>query len=187
MPPRAVLDLDDPDVGIEAHFAAEVGFDLAFGDGVALEARREGAIDRPRRIERGLRGRSVQVSRSVQPVDLHEYRSGLFGAAPPHRCERPLDMATPDIGGHPDRGFHAHRCDWEARALYPLSSQQEAAPGEQNLTRERNPSKRPVRPAIARTRQPEISPVTASWRPRSNRSIPLFVPPLNTPLGLTWP
>ena len=69
---------------------------------------RENAIGRLRVIEGGLRRRAIKSAGAVEPVDLDENRAGLFGAAPAHRREDAFDVATAQIGRHPDTGFQSH-------------------------------------------------------------------------------
>src|SRR5262249_46747316 len=73
------------------------------------EAAHEGAVGRVRFLEHRLRGGAEQLGSAVEPVELDEDRARLLGAAPAHRREGALAVATPHIGGDPDRGLEAHR------------------------------------------------------------------------------
>ena len=107
MPAGAIFGLDDPQVGIEADLACEVGFGIGIRRRHRLERGAEGAVRRMI-LEGGLRRRPVQVGRAVETVDLDEDRAGLLGAAPAHRREHALDVAAPHIGGDPESGFQPH-------------------------------------------------------------------------------
>jgi hypothetical protein len=108
MAPAAVLDLDDPDVRIEADFARDAFFDLVLWRRLFLETAAEGTIARPSIVKRRLRRRTKQFGCSVKAIQLDENRTSFLGAPPAHSCESSLDIAAPYIGRHPDRGFEAH-------------------------------------------------------------------------------
>src|SRR5262245_25128503 len=108
MSPRAIFDLDDPGVGIEAQLAREPLLDLRLGRWLVGEAAGEQAVGRAAVIEHALRRRAEELGGAVEPVELDEDRAGLLGAAVAHRRERPLDVATADIGRDPDRRLQAH-------------------------------------------------------------------------------
>src|ERR1043166_8543517 len=108
MPAVAVLDLDDPGIRIETDFARELFFDLRLRHRRISQSARESPVARPRLVKHGLRCRDEQFGRAIETAELDEDRTRLFGAAPTHRCKQALDVAPPDIGGHPDRGFQAH-------------------------------------------------------------------------------
>ena len=111
IPPGAVLDLDDPDIGIEADFTRQPRFDIGLRRRpVAAQHGGENAVGRLRLVEGGLRRRPVQCGGAVEPADLDEDRAGLFGATPAHRREGAFDIAAAQIGRHPDAGFQPHDC-----------------------------------------------------------------------------
>ena len=89
----------------------EIGFDLVVRPWLIAQARHEGAIDRPRVVEFGLRRRSEQIGGPVEPIDLHEDRTRLLRAAPAHDRIGAFHHAAADIGGDPDRRFQSHACD----------------------------------------------------------------------------
>src|SRR5712691_12848849 len=101
MAPGAVLDLDDPGVGIEAQLANEALLDLGLRR--RLQASAEEPVRGARIVEHALRRRTEQLRRAVEPVELDENGAGLLGPAPPHRRERAFDVAAPDLGRDPDR------------------------------------------------------------------------------------
>src|SRR5712691_10584761 len=103
-----ILDLDDPDVGIEAQLARQPFLDLCLRGRLPGDARAEQPIGRARIVERGLRRRTEQLRGAVETVQLDENRAGLLGAAPPHRRKGAFQMAAADIGRDPDCGFEAH-------------------------------------------------------------------------------
>jgi len=78
----AILDLDDPDVGIEAQLARQPFLDLCLRSRLPGDARAEQPIGRARIVERGLRRRTEQLRGAVETVQLDENRAGLLGAAP---------------------------------------------------------------------------------------------------------
>src|SRR5215470_5213983 len=103
----AVLDLDDPGIGIEAQLAREALLDLGLRR--RLHATAEEPIRGARIVEHALRRRPEQLGRAVKPVELDEDGAGLLCPAPAYRRERALGVAAPDIGRDPDRRFEAHR------------------------------------------------------------------------------
>jgi hypothetical protein len=58
MPAGAILHFHDPDVGIEADLALQIGFHVGFGRRLRRQAGREGAVAGMRILEGGLRRRS---------------------------------------------------------------------------------------------------------------------------------
>src|SRR4051812_36212665 len=81
MPPGAVLHFHDPDVGIEAELARQIGFRIGFGARLLRQAGAESAIDRMRLVEGGLRCRTINLRGAVEAVELDEDRARLIGAA----------------------------------------------------------------------------------------------------------
>ena len=108
VPAAAILDLDNPEVGIEAQLACQIPFDVRFRERQSLERRTEGALARARLVEHGLRRRPVEIGGAVESAHLDEDRARLFGAAPAQHRGRALDLAAAQIGGNPDIGFQAH-------------------------------------------------------------------------------
>ena len=80
MPPGAILDLDDPYVGIETHFARETLLDLGLGGRQFTKASDEQPVCGTCIVEDALRRWSEQLGGPVKPVELDEYGSGLLGA-----------------------------------------------------------------------------------------------------------
>src|SRR4051794_2829354 len=108
MPPGAILNLDDPYVGIETHFARETLLDLGLGGRQFTKASDEQPVCGTCIVEGALRRWSEQLGGPVKPIELDKYGSGLLGAAPADGRERAFDMAAADIGGNPDCRFEAH-------------------------------------------------------------------------------
>jgi len=108
MPAGTILNLDDPHVGIETQFASETLLDLVLGCGQFAKTSVEDPVCGTRVLEGALRRGPEQFGRAVKPIELDEYGSGLFGAAPADGRERPFDVAAADIGGNPDCRFEAH-------------------------------------------------------------------------------
>ena len=105
MTSATILDLDDPDVRIKAHFPIEIRFDVGLECWESLETRAERALDRVRSIEDGLRGRPIEIGGPVEPVDLDEDRARFVGPMPPHSTECAFDLTPAKIGGDPDCRF----------------------------------------------------------------------------------
>ena len=108
MPTATILNLDNPYVGIETHFAGETFLDFGLGGRQFTKASDEEPICGTCIIEGALRRGSEQFGGPVKPIELDEYGSGLLGAAPADGRERAFDVAAADIGGNPDCGFKAH-------------------------------------------------------------------------------
>jgi len=104
---RPVLNLDDPEVGIEADLAREVGFHLRLGGGHRLEGGAEGAVRWALLPECGLRRRPVEGGAAVQVIDLHENRASLCGAAAAKDRACPFHSTSTQIGGDPNVGAQA--------------------------------------------------------------------------------
>src|SRR5215470_17429963 len=174
----AVLDLDDPGIGIEAQLAREALLDLGLRR--RLHATAEEPIRGARIVEHALRRRPEQLGRAVKPVELDEDGAGLLCPAPAYRRERALGVAAPDIGRDPDRRFEAHR---------PLRRAQVC------LRRRHDgyrfglaySSGRPVIAVISRITRSDAWPVIGSLRSRSNFSIAACVSASTIPLALIWP
>lgn len=102
MPAGAILDLHDPEIGVEADLPCEIGLDIRIRCRLHLEAGDEGPGNRMRVIEFALRGRPEQIRRSVKPVDFHEYGAGLLRTAPPNDRIGAFRRTAAQIGGYPD-------------------------------------------------------------------------------------
>lgn len=111
MPPRTVFHFYDPDIGIKADLAREIGFRVRLDCRLDRQTGTEGAIDWMGVIKGSLRRRAVDIGCAIEPIDLDEDRAGLIGATAAHRCEGALALATTDISGNPDTGFEAHGGD----------------------------------------------------------------------------
>src|SRR5271166_4659557 len=99
----AIFNFEDPCVRIELDFAHDPLFDLGFRSRTGRNAASKRTVAGMRLLESGLRRRPEQFGSSVQPVELDENRSCLFGAAPAHGRESPLAVAATQVGGYPDR------------------------------------------------------------------------------------
>src|SRR5262249_47633422 len=108
MTPGAVLDLEEPRVGVEAEFPREAFLDLGLGSGLFAEAPAEHSIRWPRVVEDALRRRTEQLGGAVEPIELDENRPGLLGTPPAHGRKGSFDVAAADIGCDPDCRFQAH-------------------------------------------------------------------------------
>ena len=103
MPSGPILGFDNPQIRIEAEFARQPRLDISLSRGLASQTMHEGAVHRTAIVERGLRCRPIQVGGAVQAIELDEDCAGLVGAVPAYRCEHAFHLASPDIGGDPDR------------------------------------------------------------------------------------
>ena len=121
MAPRAILDLQHPSVGIETDLAPDPLLNLGFLHRLPLDAAAECPIRRPRLLECGLGCRAEQLGGPVQTIELDKDRTGLLGAAPPHRRKGAFKAAATQIGRHPDRGFEAHRAWSLLKGRHPES------------------------------------------------------------------
>src|SRR6476661_8810242 len=108
MPTATILNLDDPYVGIETHFARETFLDLGLGRRQLTKASDEEPVCGTCIVEDALRRGSEQFGGPVKPIELDEYGSRLLGAAAADGRKRAFDVAAADIGGNPDCGFEAH-------------------------------------------------------------------------------
>jgi hypothetical protein len=108
MPPGAILDFDDPHIGIKTQFARETVLDLRLGGRWFTKASDEEPVCGTCIVKDALRRWSEQLGGAVKTIELDEYGSSLFGTAAANRRERAFDVAAADIGGNPDRRFEAH-------------------------------------------------------------------------------
>jgi hypothetical protein len=100
---RAVLDLNDPNIGIKRDFPFETSFRLAGIDRFSTMRPNKHPLDAGRRLNgRGLRRRTIERRAPIQMVDLHENGAG-FGRAPATEDRaRSLHSASTQIGGDPN-------------------------------------------------------------------------------------
>src|SRR5882757_2783391 len=78
--PGAILDLDDPGIGVEAQLADQAFLDLGLGHRLLAQASAEQPIGRARIVEGTLRRRAEQLRSSIEPVQLDENGARLLGA-----------------------------------------------------------------------------------------------------------
>src|SRR4051812_42067008 len=98
MPPRAVFDLDHPDIGIALHGAGDIGVRLRFGDELVLEGRQPAEIA----VEAPLLGKDAAAE--VELVQLHHHHAAHRLAAMDHGDRDALDAQAPDMGLEPEVG-----------------------------------------------------------------------------------
>jgi hypothetical protein len=99
---RAVLNLDDPEVGIEGDFPFEPLLRLAGTDAVPTMSPNENGLG-----GHGLRRRPVERRAAVQVIDFHENSAGFRGPAAAKDRARPFHSASTQIGGDPNVGAQA--------------------------------------------------------------------------------
>jgi hypothetical protein len=113
----AILNLDNPEVGIEGDFPFESLLGLAGVDEHCRMSASKDSIDPRRRIRSlGLRRGSVERCAPVQMIDFDENRAGLRSAATPQDRARPFHSASTQIGGDPDVGAQAQGASVPLRA-----------------------------------------------------------------------
>jgi hypothetical protein len=106
----AILNLDNPEVGIEGDFPFEPFLRLAGVDEHSRMSASKDAIDPRRRIRGlGLRRGSIERRAPVQMIDFDENRAGLRSAATAEDGAHPFHSASTQIGGDPDVGAQAQR------------------------------------------------------------------------------
>lgn len=101
MPADSVLNLDDPDVGIEAYFLGEAFFYGLFRQRF-FGGWREDPFDRAALVICGLRRRRIKNRIAVKQRQLDEYSASLLGAAPSYCTKNALGLATTQISRDPD-------------------------------------------------------------------------------------
>lgn len=94
----AVFGLNDPKVGVEADLSGQIGLRFGVRCRHCFHGRGERAIDRMLVLERGLRGRSIDVRGIIKAVDLNENRPCIIGATPANRGKHSLDVTAPHVG-----------------------------------------------------------------------------------------
>src|SRR5215204_4207008 len=99
MPAGPVLDLDEPEIGVEPQLAPHALFDV--GGGNVGDDRREQAFAASFLNER-LRRRAVEARRAVESVDLDEDRTRFGRAAPPQHRVDAFDGAAAQMRGDPE-------------------------------------------------------------------------------------
>ena len=102
MPPCPVLDLDDPEVGIELQFAGEARFDIGVGRIDRGQDRREAPVAGPHLVEVRLRRGRIECRRAVELRNLDEDRARFFGTATADDGKRVFEVAAPHISSDPD-------------------------------------------------------------------------------------
>ena len=107
---RAILDLDNPKVGIKRDFPFEPLLGRGGIDGRLAVRACEKSFDAGfRRGRDGLRRRLIERRAPVQMIDFHKNCAGLGGAAAPKDGARPFHSAPTQIGRDPNVGAQAQR------------------------------------------------------------------------------
>jgi hypothetical protein len=106
----AILNLDDPEVGIKGDFPFEPLLRLAGVDEHSRMSASKESIDPRRRIRSlGLRRGSIERRAPVQMIDFDENRTGFRSAATAEDGVHPFHSASTQIGGDPDVRAQAQR------------------------------------------------------------------------------
>src|SRR5262249_39182055 len=191
----AVLDFDNPKIGVKLRLPRQIVFDIRVGCGLRSQARRKNAI-RGTRLKRALRGGSKQLRRSIQPADAHENRTGFFGAAPTHDSRTTFDLAAPQIGRNPQGTFEAHCLRSFLRSGFSSIPTVLASGRFSGNDHGRFPAHSPPTiysigcPTIqvsSLTKRSETRPLFGKLWSRSNIAIAALVASSNIPETLTWP
>src|SRR6185295_3456225 len=93
----AVLDLDQPKIGVELEFAHDPRFDVGLADEAAFQTRDKKTIGGARLVKGRLRSRPEQGGTAVEPRDFDKDRARLFGPASAYHGESALDVTTADV------------------------------------------------------------------------------------------
>jgi hypothetical protein len=199
MTPGAVLDFEDPGVGVEAQFPREAFLDLRLRGRLLAVAAAEQPIRWMRIVEGALRRRTKQLRRAVEPVQLHENGPSLLSTAPPHGGESSFDVAAAYVGRDPDGRFQAHAgvsssCLPSASQVLTTCVTRDESPrpfpysmrAQSRATRSYS-SARPVIAASSRTTRSVAWPVIGNLRSRSNFSIAVLVSASMIPVALICP
>src|SRR4051812_50195159 len=104
MPARPVLDLDEPEIGVEPQLTAHALFDVGGGD--VRDDRREQALAATFLDER-LRRRAVEAGPAVEAGDPDEDRTPFRPGAPPPPPRDALDGAAAPMRRAPETPAHA--------------------------------------------------------------------------------
>jgi hypothetical protein len=105
-----ILNLDNPEVGIEGDFPFEPFLRLADVDEHPRMSASEDPVDARRRVrDLGLRRGSIERRAPVQMIDFDENRASFRGAATAEDGAHPFHSASTQIGGDPDVGAQAQR------------------------------------------------------------------------------
>lgn len=106
MPTVAILDLDEPKVGIKVRLAAEVEFGLALANALRRQTRRPAPVALSAAKTRG--SRTEEQARAVKAIDLDEDRTGVVIAVAHDDSRCPLNGTLADEGLDPKFGSEAH-------------------------------------------------------------------------------
>jgi hypothetical protein len=107
---RAILDLNDPKVGVKRNFPFESPLRFVRVKRRPRMCDGEDPINTARGVRsEGLRRRSIERGAPVQMIDLNENRASLRSAAAAKDRAYPFHSASTQIGGDPNVGAQAQR------------------------------------------------------------------------------
>ena len=107
--PIAILDLDNPKIGIKRDLALKPLVGFAGRDPFRLMRPDEGSFDAAFQLDRyGLRGGFIQGGTAVETIDLDENRARFRRAPAPQHRALAFNPAAAQIGGDPDVRPQAH-------------------------------------------------------------------------------
>jgi hypothetical protein len=106
----AVLDLNNPKIGIERDLSFKPLLRVARVDALPGMRAGEDSVDATRRIRRdGLGRRPIERRAPIQVIDFDKNSSGLRSAAPAKDRTHTFQSASAQIGCDPNVGTQAHR------------------------------------------------------------------------------
>src|SRR3990170_2441728 len=150
MPPRFVLDLYDPKVGVEPALAREIEICLGFAHRPRPEAAHPPPIGLA--LHQACWRRAIEEHRAVEPIDANEDGAGSLIPALHDHDGNALGVTTAQIRPDPDLALDAHgNSGFRARAQCPAAV----------LV-----SSRPVTSLSSRNSSSVMRPVSASLRSR---------------------
>src|SRR5262245_6068967 len=103
---RRIVDIEDPEIGIESHFPGNHGVDNAGFVQGCRDSEPEPAS--ARFVESRTWRRAEEADAAVAENHPHDHGPGLLGAAPSYPPRQPLTEASPEMGRHPDRRLDRH-------------------------------------------------------------------------------
>jgi hypothetical protein len=104
----AVLDFNNPEVGVKGDFSFQPRFGFVGIDQRPRVRPGKHSIDAARRLGRDrLRRRAIERRASIEMIDFDEDSAGLRGTATAEDRAYPFHSASTQIGGDPDVGTQA--------------------------------------------------------------------------------
>src|ERR1700722_13540299 len=106
----AVLDFNDPEVGVKGDLSFEPRLGFVGIDQWPRVRPGKHSVDAARRLSRDMLGRrAIERRASIEVIDFDENSAGLRSAPPAQDGARPFHSAPTQIGRDPNVGAQAHR------------------------------------------------------------------------------